>query len=168
MSGEISSDTAQEQIEQIEQILNEYESSNGIPSIRPPGETEEFDDYFSMNRDIIEKLSAEDCAQIAYRLGQFSYHLQRIHNREQARLAATQKLLDHVVAKNIHNYEKRILKYEVKVSLIAQENNYAMSLTKVINHAEQRVLSLTFLSNTVKNLSDIMIENQRIKRNKKE
>ncbi len=166
MSGEISLGTAQEQIEQIENVLDEYESSNGIPSIKPPGEANEFDDYFSMNRDVIEKLSAEDCAQIAYRLGQYSYHLQRMFNREKARLAATQKLLDHIVAKHIHNYENRILKHEVKVNLIAQQDSYAMSLTKIINYAEQRVLDLTFLSNTVKNLSDIMIENQRIKRNR--
>jgi DNA-directed RNA polymerase beta' subunit len=41
----------------------------------------EINNYLSMNRDEIEKLTPEDCAQISYRLAQFGFYLQRSLNR---------------------------------------------------------------------------------------
>ena len=46
---------------------------------------DELNRYLTMNRDDLEKLTPSDCGEIAYRLSQFVFHLQRTINREIAR-----------------------------------------------------------------------------------
>ena len=160
MSGKVSS--VDEQLVKVENILEEYENNVGIPQLKHPGQSSEFERYFTMERDIIEKMSATDCVQVAYRLGQFAYYVQRLINREHSRVAWANECLNHIIVKHLNNFDK-YWKHDMKVTAIIQENSVANAYRKLHNHAEQRVLDLTFLSNSIKNLADIMISNQRAK-----
>ena len=83
----MSNQTAKEQVQSWDKILDEYEQSIGLPKYSPTLlPEEELNTYLTMDRNALEKLGPEDCAQISYRLGQYSFHLQRTVNRELARL----------------------------------------------------------------------------------
>ena len=138
---------AKEQMELVEQTLNEYEESCGLPSLKSPCEKDELEKYLLMNRDQIEKLSSEDCGQIAYRLGQFSFYLQRLHNREHARMAwATNKLND-TIATEIGSFDK-FMKHDTKVSLIKQTNEFAKVVGQIVSYTEQRIQRLNFIASS--------------------
>ena len=161
MSGEATL-TCKERMETVTKALDDYEKNCGLPANTMPCDEEELQGYFTMKRDHIEKLSAEDCSQIAYRLSLVSFYTQRCLNRENARKAWATSNLNEVIGKEAGNYDK-YMKYEAKVVLIVGDNSYARGLSDIISYAEQRVQRLTFLATSIKNLSDVMLANQRSK-----
>jgi hypothetical protein len=161
MSGEENL-TIKERMAVVTQSLDDYERSCGLPTHQAPCDEQELQSYFNMNRDHIEKLSAEDCSQIAYRLSLVSFYMQRCLNRENSRKAWATANLSEVIGKEAGSFDK-FTKHEVKVALITANNSYARGLADVISYAEQRVQRLTFLATSIKNLSDVMLANQRSK-----
>jgi uncharacterized protein (UPF0335 family) len=154
--------SSKEELQEWDNILDEYESTIGLPkyiSVALP-ETE-LNQYLTMNRDEIEKLSPEDCAQISYRLGQFSFHIQRTINRELARLNWSEDNIKVVIADEINNYKGYGF---VEKSLQAiKHNDRASSLNKIKIFAKQRSDRLSYLANSIKNLSDILLSIQKTK-----
>lgn len=143
-------------------LLDEYEKGLGIPAHKPPGSEEELNEYFTWDRDVIEAMTAEQCASTAYRLAQFSFYLQRESNRETAREKwATAQLYD-VIALKLNDYDK-YMKTDVKISLICKEDSYAKVIQSIKLKAEQRVARLQYLSSSIKTLSDTMISVQKAK-----
>lgn len=155
--------TTKEQVDQWDKVLDEYESSIGLgqySQIHNFSE-EELNNYFAMNRDSIEKLTPEDCAQISYRLAQYSFFLQRTLNREIARHNWAESTTKETIADEINNYKGYGF---VEKSLQAiKHNDKAQALTKIQKYAKQRMDRLSYLANSVKNLSDIMLSVQRTK-----
>jgi len=164
MSGEENSNLndAVTNMRAVDKALDEYEAECGLPLAVNPCDKNELDVYFSMKRDHIEKLSSEDCGQIAYRLSQVSFHLQRCINREQSRITWAKAKLDATMASNIHSFDK-YMKHEVKVAAIQQTNSYAKKLGDIISYADQRSQRLTFLAASIKHLSEVMLANHRSK-----
>ena len=75
-----------DKVKEWDDILDEYEKGLGLPTYQGNQfSNEELEHYFSMDRKVLEKLTPQDCGEIAYRLGQFSFHVQRSINRELAR-----------------------------------------------------------------------------------
>lgn len=154
--------TSKEELEYWDKILDEYESSLGIPaSIANAESSNELNSYLSMNRDAIEKLTPEDCFQIAYRLGQMAFHIQRSVNREIARHNWAEDSLKLVIADDINNYKG--YGYMEKLYQAIKNNDKANSLHKIQKYAKQRIDRLSYLSNNLKNLSDILLSIQRNK-----
>jgi hypothetical protein len=114
-----------------------------------------------MNRDMIEKLTPEDCAQIAYRLGQYSFHLQRTVNRELARYNWAEETIKELISDEINNYKG--YGYIEKASQAIKHNDRAQSLNNIKKYAKQRSDRLSYLANGIKNLSDILMSVQRTK-----
>lgn len=143
-------------------ILDEYENGIGLPkytaSLMPESE---LNNYLSMNRDEIEKLTPEDCGQVAYRLVQFSFHMQRTINREQARLDWADDTIKSIIADEINSYKG--YGYIEKSSQAIKHNDKASSLDKIRKYAKQRINRLSYLANCIKNLSDILISIQKLK-----
>ena len=155
--------TTKEQLEHWDKILDEYESSIGLGRYSDVhGFTEdELNTYFTMNRDAVEKLNPEDCAQISYRLAQYAFFLQRTLNREIARHNWAEETTKETIADEINNYKGYGF---VEKSLQAiKHNEKASSLNKIKKYAQQRIDRLSYLANSVKNLSDIMLSVQRTK-----
>ncbi len=154
--------TVKQRMSVIDEALNEYEQKHKLPQLKSPCKQEEIEQYFTMNRNVIEKLSREDCSQIAYRLSQFSFYVQRLYNREQARIAWAQTNLDDIIGEKSTQYDK-YTKYEAKVALIKKTDSSAKALGQIVVYAEQRSQRLAFLAKSITNLSDVMIANQRSK-----
>ena len=58
--------TSKEELEKWDTILDEYEQSIGLPKYQNDYlSSDELNNYLNMDRDQIEKLSPEDCAQIS-------------------------------------------------------------------------------------------------------
>jgi uncharacterized protein (UPF0335 family) len=154
--------SSKEELQEWDNILDEYESTIGLPKYVPTTLPEtELNQYLIMNRDEIERLSPEDCAQISYRLGQFSFHIQRTINRELARLNWSEDNIKIVIADEINNYKGYGF---VEKSLQAiKHNDKASSLNKIKIFAKQRSDRLSYLANSIKNLSDILLSIQKTK-----
>lgn len=155
--------TAKEELQHWDSILDEYESSLSLPKYSSQyGVAEsEINQYLTMSRDEIEKLSPEDCAQISYRLAQFSFHIQRSINREIARLNWSEESIKETIADEINNYKGYGF---VEKSLQAiKHNDKAQSLYAIKKYAKQRVDRLSYIANSIKNLSDIILSIQKIK-----
>lgn len=155
--------TSKEEIKYWDDILDEYESSIGLGKYyeQHSFSNSEFDNYFQMNRDSIEKLNPEDCAQISYRLSQYGFYLQRTLNREIARANWAESSIKEVIADDINNYKG--YGFVEKSMQAIKHNDKANSLNKIKKYAQQRIDRLSYLANSIKNLSDIMLSIQRTK-----
>jgi len=158
--------TLKNNMDQVQQLLDEYEIKIGLPRSTVFIDSEEIQKYLNMKRNEIEKLTGEDCAQISYRLAQFSFYLQRTCNREQARINWADHELNAIVMTKIPQYSStggQYTKHEVAFHLALQENEVAQKLDKIKSIASQRVNRLNYLSTSLKHLSDIMLANQKAK-----
>lgn len=155
--------TSKEELEYWDKILDEYENSIGLPtlSVSQIETSKELDQYLTMSRDIIERLTPEDCAQISYRLGQMSFHIQRTLNREIARHNWAEDSAKMVIADELNNYKG--YGYIEKFYQAVKNNDKANSLYKIQKYAKQRMDRLSYLANNLKNLSDILLSIQRNK-----
>lgn len=159
----MSNRTAKEDLQYWDSVLDEYESSLALPKYATQygvGESE-INEYLTMNRNDIEKLSPEDCAQISYRLAQFSFHIQRTVNREIARLNWSEESIKETIADEINNYKGYGF---IEKSLQAiKHNDKASALNNIKKYAKQRIDRLSYIANSIKNLSDIMMAIQKTK-----
>jgi hypothetical protein len=156
------SKTAKEEIKYWDDILDEYEQSIGLSLYKNDALPEdELNNYLTMTRDALEKLNPEDCAQISYRLGQFSFHIQRTLNRELARYNWADEQIKETVADEINNYKG--YGYAEKAGQAIKHNDRAQSLNNIKKFAKQRSDRLSYLANGLKNLSDILLSIQRNK-----
>jgi hypothetical protein len=155
--------TTKEQVDQWDQILDEYESTIGLSKYIETNsfaETE-LNEYFTMNRDSVEKLTPEDCAQISYRLAQYAFFIQRTLNREIARHNWAEESIKETIADEINNYKG--YGFLEKSLQAIKHNEKASGLSKIKKYAQQRMDRLSYLANSIKNLSDIMLSVQRTK-----
>jgi hypothetical protein len=158
----ITKNTSNDQINYWDKVLDEYETSIGLPNYNSQVLPEqELNNYLTMNRDEIEKISPEDCAQIAYRLAQFSFHLQRTINRENARYNWADETLKEAIADDINNYKG--YGYLEKSAQAIKHNEKATAINKIKKYAKQRSDRLTYLANATKNLADIILAIQKTK-----
>lgn len=155
--------TSKDEVKYWDDILDEYENSIGLGKYSDVvGFSEaELNNYFSMNRDALEKLGPEDCAQISYRLAQYAFFLQRTLNREIARCNWADTSIKESIADEINNYKG--YGYIEKSLQAIKHNDKASSLNKIRKYAQQRMDRLSYLANSVKNLSDILLSIQRTK-----
>jgi len=154
--------TSKEEIKYWDDILDEYEQSIGLPEYKEDVlGSDELNIYLTMNRDSIEKLGPEDCAQISYRLGQFAFHIQRTVNRELARFNWADEVIKETIADEINNYKG--YGYLEKSGQAIKHNDKASSLNKIKVYAKQRSDRLSYLANGIKNLSDILLSIQKTK-----
>lgn len=156
--------TAKEELQHWDKILDDYESSVGLSKYTGHSESlpeTELNSYLTMDRNVIEKLQPEDCAQISYRLGQFSFHIQRTINREIARYNWADEAIKETIADELNNYKG--YGYLEKSLQAIKHNDKAESLNNIKKFAKQRSDRLSFLANGIKNLSDIMLSIQKNK-----
>ena len=154
--------SSKEDIQYWDTILDEYEGSIGLPQYSDDAmPSDELNRYLTMNRDSLEKLTPDDCGEISYRLSQFCFHIQRTLNREIARHNWAEETIKEVIANEINNYKGYGYLEKSYQAIIG--NSKASSLNSIKKYAKQRMDRLSFLANSVKNLSDIIISIQRNK-----
>lgn len=121
-----------DKVKEWDEVLDEYEKGIGLP-IYNGGKfsNDELEHYFSMDRKVLETMTPQDCGEIAYRLGQFSFHVQRSINRELARLNWAEENIKEVIADDINNYKG--YGYIEKSMQAIKHNDNANALNKIKN-----------------------------------
>ena len=114
-----------------------------------------------MDRKSLESLSPEDCGQIAYRLGQYAFYIQRTINRETARYNWADETIKEVIADELNNYKG--YGYVEKSIQAIKHNDKAEALNAIKKYAKQRTDRLLYIATSIKNLSDILLSIQRNK-----
>lgn len=154
--------STKDQVQEWDRILDEYEKSLGLGSYKQDSFSEqELNDYFQMNRNELEKTTPEMCGEIAYRLAQFAFHIQRSINRELARLNWADETIKETIADEINNYKG--YGYIEKSLQAIKHNEKASALNKIKKYAKQRSDRLQYLANSIKHLSDIILSIQKTK-----
>ncbi len=154
--------SAKEELTHWDEVLDEYENGIGLPKYSAVALPEsELNSYLVMDRHQIETLSPEDCAQISYRLSQFAFHVQRTLNREIARYNWAEETTKEAIADDINNYKG--YGYIEKSYQAIKHNDKALGLNKIKKYAKQRMDRLSYLANSIKHLSDIILAIQRTK-----
>ena len=155
---------ASDRLAEIDSVLDSYEQSSGLPR-----HTEAFHDntavkeYMTMPRTHMEKLTLEQCAEAALLLGGFSFHVQRLYNREIARVNWANSSLKALVAGRESQYSGS---WESQYNQAIKEDGYTSKMRRIMVYAQQRADRLTYLSNSIKNMSDLFINLQRAKATK--
>lgn len=134
-------------------ILDSYEEAEHLKF--PTKLHEDISVYLDMDRDYIEALSKEDRYNIAIRLAQISFYVQRLVNREKARMSWAENTIQHIAAKHWGDFSE-YLKADIKIELIARENVTLDKVIKIRNHARIRVDDLDGLSAIIKHIAEIM------------
>ena len=67
-----------ERLDQIDKVLDEYESSLGLVSYAGDFHDQSVKQYMNMPRQQMEKLTVDECAEAALLLGGFSFYLQSV------------------------------------------------------------------------------------------
>lgn len=159
---EITKNSSADQVNYWDKILDEYEAGIGLPAYSAQFLPEsELNEYLTMDRNHIEKLTPEDCGQISYRLAQFALHVQRTINRENARFNWADETLKESIADDINNYKG--YGYLEKSSQAIKHNDKANALNKIKKYAKQRSDRLSYIASSIKNLSDILLSIQKMK-----
>ena len=170
MSGQIESPakekTSKEELEHWDRILDEYEKGIGLAAYKRPGEPEELEQYLCMDRQQIEAIGSTDALQIAIRLQQFGFHIQRSQNREQARMSWAKAVMKKVIADDVQNYTG--VSYEERMNRAVKHNTKAATLDNIHRYAEQRFNRLSFLVPSIKSLADAFFSVYHTKRKEEE
>tara|TARA_R110000765_G_scaffold18989_2_gene50395 strand:+ start:1048 stop:1482 length:435 start_codon:yes stop_codon:yes gene_type:complete len=143
--------------------LDEYEGSLGMSQYTSEFHDPSVKNYMSMPRQQMEKLTVEECAEAALLLGGFSFYLQRSYNREVARVNWANSCIKNMLAGRESQYSGS---WDSQYNQAIKEDGYASKLKKIQVYAQQRADRLTYLANSVKNISDLFVNLQRAKVNR--
>lgn len=141
-------------------LLDEYEKNLGLPKFEQRPE-HEVTKYFGLSRDQIEKFAAADCAEIAFVLTDYAFYIGRAYNREVTRVNWAKAQIKQVIATDIGQQEG--YGYEEKSAKAIKANDVASKLYNISIYAQQRADRLSYLSASIKNLSEMLIAVQRSK-----
>ena len=155
--------TAKERLDQIDSVLDEYESNLGLSSYAGDFHDQSVKQYMGMPRQQMEKLTVEECAEAALLLGGFSFYLQRSYNREMARVNWAHSNLKKMMSGKEIQYKGS---WDSQYYQAVKGDSYARKLDSIRTYAQQRADRLTYLASSVKNLSDLYMNLQRAKINR--
>jgi len=150
-----------DRMDRIDSILDEYEGSIGLDKYDEhfPNSNTAYA-YMNMSRDQIEKMDIEGCAEAAYILGSLSFHIQRSVNRETARLNWAKTTIKEIICKKSGQYAGTWGNQDMQATL---DNDASRKLHDIQKYCQQRIDRLTYLSSSIRNMSDLFINLQRAK-----
>lgn len=153
-------DLAKQQLEQVDRVLDEYESSLGLSVFESEFHDQGAKKYMGLSRTQMEKLTPEECSQAALLLASLSFHIQRSYNREVARVNWATQVLKSTVAGREQAYRGS---WDSQFSQAVKEDGYASKILSIQRYAQQRADRITYLSTSIKNMSDLFVNVQRAK-----
>jgi hypothetical protein len=149
-----------EQLDELEKLLEEYNDNSGL-SITI--DLEKINEYLNISIDEIQVLGAEQCFELAAQIGQHAVALQKLVNKESCRIKWCDKVINSMCAKEWDSYDK-YMKADIKIEIIAQNNEAIQKVLKLKNNADLRKEKLFNMVNLIKYYSEVMIEGCRVKR----
>jgi len=152
--------TPKQRLDQLDTVLNEYEARLGLAEFNEDHDGSEINTYLGMDRRQMEKLTVEDCAEIAMILDSFAFHLQRALNRETARVNWSKNVLREMISGRESQYNGS---WDSQFVQAIKENSYAKGVFKIQNYAQQRADRITYLATSVRSRSNLFMNLQKAK-----
>lgn len=142
-----------DKMHRIDAILDEYETNCGLNKFAEEFQHEnEALKLLSMSRNDMERLSIESCAESALLLGLLSFHVQRCINREQSRLNWAKTSIREIICRKAHQYSGAWSNQDMQAIL---DNDVARKLHEIEKYCQQRIDRLTYLSSSLKSISEL-------------
>ena len=151
---------AKEQLDKLDSVLDEYESSLGLPKFSYEFHDDTAKKYLQLSRDQIEKLTPEQCGEASLLLSSLAFHIQRSYNREIARINWADRTLKTTLAGREQAYKGS---WESQFNQAVNEDGYAKKIANIQRYAQQRADRINYLSSAIKNVSDIFLSVQKSK-----
>lgn len=152
--------TPLDNLNRLDVLLDEYEGKNGLPQYVEKNNDDNIKKYLSISREQMEAMSIEDCANAALILGGFSFYLQRTVNRESARVTWAENMLKKIIAGKENNFRGS---WDSQFQQAVNNDDYAKQLLKLKQYAQSRIDRLNYLSNSIRNMSDLFVNLQKAK-----
>lgn len=146
---------ADESLEKFLATTEKYISSEGIVDKKVNPEVEL---VLSLKADQISNLTAEQCAEVAYLLYAYCSHIQKVYNKNLAKLEWCNNALWRILAKEIDQYGTKYTKYEQKYQQAIAGNDFARKVNEIKLHVEARVLWLTDKTRDIRKMADSLME----------
>ena len=153
-------DLARERLAKLDSVLDEYESTLGLPQFNNEFHDDSAKQYLQLTRGQIEKLTPEQCGEAALLISSLAFHIQRSYNREIARINWADRILKSTVAGKEQSYRGS---WESQFIQAVKEDGYTTKIADIKRYAQQRADRLTYLSSSMKNMSDVFLNVQRSK-----
>jgi hypothetical protein len=122
-----------------------------LPELKAPGNVEEYEQYFTFDRQKLRAITVEDCSIISLRLTQYAFYVQRSENRIKSNIKAIKSEINRVIASTAHTYPGQ---WEHQASQAIQNNEYAAALSKKLIDFEQKLDRFYNIASSIKLLAD--------------
>lgn len=153
--------TAKQRLDERDRVLDKFEADAGLPAPHPPGTEEELEGYLNMGRTEMATMSAEACAEVATRLSQYSFYLQRLMNVQVGRRDyAEAELRKHF---SVAAMDFDFVPFDTKLDLAIADDSFGTALRNIATYARQRIDRLEYLSKCVSSLADKFTDMRRSK-----
>lgn len=160
---EESNNTAKTHLETVDRILDEYETKIGLPAFTPES-SDQVKEYMNYSRDVLERLTPDQCIEISIAMNGFSFHLQRCKNRDEARIIWAEGKMRVAATPRISQY--RAGSFSQNFDSAVFDDEYTAKLFEIRNWAAIRAKRFDYLSNLIKDKAESFKELARTKRNK--
>lgn len=137
----------QELIAELDAKLEDYETQLGLPKMGPFTNENEVTKLFGMTTEDIRAMSRDEQAEAVVLLEDYQIYLQRVMNREQARIDWCNNFIDRVIAKRIMTYKGYSVD-ERRMQAI-RDNDAATKAHEHLTNFRARLTRISFLPNRV-------------------
>lgn len=152
---------ATDDIKKVDDLLDSFESGWGLK--QEYNHSVHCEAFEILNANYIEnKLTSEDYLLKSVTLSQYAFQLQRIINKEEARVHYLNARIDKIVMPQIN--QQNAYYYNDKRNLAIAGDSVAQSLLKEKTLIELKIKRLQFLSTRIENMSNKMMEVSRATR----
>lgn len=148
--------------EDIDKLLNEYETKLGLPKFEEhaPEDNKDVKYYLSLTKPQLEKLSVLDCAEGAFLISRLAFHIQRSYNREMAKAGFLESNLKAIIFGKESNYKGS---WDSQFMQAVKDNVAAFKIFKLKTYVEQRAAQINYLHNSIRNISEMLTNVQKAK-----
>ena len=130
------------------QNLDEYKK---LPQLTAPGNTSEYEEYFTYDRAKLRALTSEDCSIVSLRLIQYAMYIQRSENRIKGNMKSIKAEINRCIASTAHQFSGA---WEFQREQAIQNKEYAKKLNDLLLDYEQKAERLNNIAASIKMLSD--------------
>jgi len=151
----------------IVEFLDKYEDEVGL---KQWNHNPVVNEAMSFDGEQLKKMTAEECAEIAYQLMQYAAFLQRRINFEDSVVNWSNSKIELIVADKLAQYVppgKSFMTYDEKKMLAIKGDDAARRLYVIKVSAENRLKRLIFLPKRIEAMANMLIELQYAKRSNK-
>lgn len=140
----------EEKLQRTDDSLDEYERALGIPLVGEDDVTQEARRIIGLSPSSLRCMSAIECGEAAFVLGQYTHRLQQAINREQARMTWAEEAIKKIIAKKLNQY--RGVSFEERKMQAIQDDEAASKIDSIRVRSKLRIDRINYLSAKTENL----------------